>query len=457
MLGERVIQEGLFAKKTPAGGISGSKHQDSAANEADLFTPVEPQTLADSGLPEQEVHALILKQLYLGGVSAGRRISDQLKLPFAIIQESLRELKQQILISYRGPAAVGDYEIELTSTGSERAKRYLERCTYCGSAPVVFRDYVRAVERQSIHHCRPRMGDLIKALGDLSLSPSLISQIGQALSAGRGMFLYGRPGNGKTTIAERVVRALSPYIWIPRTITIGGEIVRLFDASNHEEAPQPAGEGLLTKGQIDRRWVRILRPAIVVGGELTFSQLELSPNEQTGIIEAPVQLKANCGVLVVDDFGRQRMSTTELLNRWIVPLEKRVDYLTLPSGRQMQVPFDQLIVFSTNLEPRNLVDEAFLRRIPYKIEVQDPTPDDFRDLMRKTTRRLGLENNEEAVDHLLKKHYQEANRKLRFCHVRDLLLQVRNLCEFHELPLELTAGAFDIAVKNYFSSLGDLD
>jgi hypothetical protein len=332
----------------------------------------------------------------------------------------------------------------------------LERCTYCGAAPVVFRDYVAAVEAQSVHKCRPRMNDLIEALSDLSLSPSIVSQIGQATNAGKGMFLYGRPGNGKTSIAERIIRSLPPMIWIPRTITIGGEIIRLFDPANHEEQPLATSLGLLSQHAIDRRWVRIKRPSIVVGGELTFQQLELIANPQTGIIEAPVQMKANCGALVVDDFGRQRIGTTELLNRWIVPLEKHQDYLALPSGRQIQVPFDQLIVFSTNLEPKNLVDEAFLRRIPYKIEIEDPQPAEFRELMKKIALKMGFAYSEQAVDYLLAKHYVAAKRSLRFCHVRDLLSQIKNLCDFHELPLELTPGAFDVAVKNYFSTLGDL-
>ena len=418
---------------------------------ADDFVPAAPRTLAESGLTERDVEALILKQLFTGGVLSGRKISEQIRLPFAIVQESLRILKNDLLIAYRNSSAMGDYDVELTSTGDTRARWHIDRCTYCGAAPVTLQDYKLGIERQSVHKCKPKVADLVHAFADISLSPELLSRLGQAVNAGRGMFIYGAPGNGKTSIAERIIRALSPFMWIPRTITIGGEIIRLFDPANHEEAPLAGSTGLLTENQVDRRWVRIRRPAVVVGGELTFAQLDLTPNAATGIIEAPVQLKANGGTLVIDDFGRQRISTTELLNRWIVPLEKRFDYLALPSGRQIQVPFDQLIVFSTNLEPKSLCDEAFLRRIPYKIEVNDPQPIEFRELLRLSAAKLGLAWNEAAVDHLLQKHYVEAKRSLRYCHARDLLLQVKNLCEFHELPPELSKRAFDIAVVNYFS------
>ncbi len=281
----------------------------------DLFLPAEPKSLKESGLSPVEVEALILKQLYSSGASTGRRIAEQIRLPFPLVQEALRDLKQQLLLSYKNAAAMGDYDHELTESGTLRAKWHLERCTYCGSAPVSFADYTHSVHAQSVRKCKPKMTDIAAALSELSIPPALISSIGQAVRAGKGMFIHGQPGNGKTSIAERLIRSVGSCIWIPRTITIGGEIVRLFDPSNHEEAPLSVSQNLMSDSTLDRRWVRIKRPAIVVGGELTFQQLELSPNKQTGIIEAPVQMKANCGALVVDDFGRQRISTTELLNR----------------------------------------------------------------------------------------------------------------------------------------------
>jgi hypothetical protein len=213
----------------------------------------------------------------------------------------------------------------------------------------------------------------------------------------------------------------------------------------------PAAAGLLDQSRIDRRWVRIRRPTIVVGGELTMDSLEVTLNRSTGISEAPLQLKSNCGTLVIDDFGRQKMSTDTLLNRWIVPLEKRFDYLNLPNGKKIQVPFDQLIVFSTNLEPKDLVDEAFLRRIPYKIEIIDPSEQEFRDLMKLMCGRLGFEHEEGPINYLIETHYRKVNRHFRCCQPRDLLLQVKNYCLFRKTPPKLTNENFDLAVENYFA------
>jgi len=265
------------------------------------------------------------------------------------------------------------------------------------------------------------------------------------------MFLYGAPGNGKTSIAERVTRCFGEYIWIPRAIGVDGEIIRVYDPNAHEETPLAQGEGLLDQSKIDKRWVRIRRPTIVVGGELTMANLELQFNRDTGISEAPLQLKSNCGTLVIDDFGRQRMNPIELLNRWIVPLEKRYDYLMLSNGKKIQVPFDQLIIFSTNLQPKDLCDEAFLRRIPYKLELLDPSEDEFRGLFKMMAPKLGFEYKDDVVTYIIKQHYRLASRPFRACHPRDLLLQVRNLCHYTGHPLEMTPEYFDFAAENYFA------
>ncbi|HZL87731.1 MAG TPA: AAA family ATPase [Pirellulaceae bacterium] len=419
----------------------------------DAFLPREPQTLDESGLSSTDIESLILKHLLICGQATGRKIADQVKLPFGITQELLRGLKQQLLVNYKSQAAMGDFDHELTTEGETKARWYIERCTYCGAAPVPLKDYIVSIEKQSVRRNRPKLADLCAAYSDLTLSPAIISTIGQAIHTGRGMFIYGPPGNGKTSIAERVIRAAQQYIWVPRTVVITGETIRLFDPASHEEAPPTSSGHLLEMARYDRRWVRIKRPSIIVGGELKLEHLEFASHNATGIIEAPLQLKANGGALVVDDFGRQRVSPDELLNRWIVPLEKGHDYLTLPSGRQIQVPFDPILVFSTNIEPRKLVDEAFLRRMPYKVEIPDPTPREFRELIKQWCTRQEIEYRDDAVDHLLSKHYTEAKRPMRFCHPRDLLLQVTTFFEFHELPKVLSSKAFDVAVKNYFAGL----
>ena len=230
----------------------------------------------------------------------------------------------------------------------------------------------------------------------------MLDRLGPAVNSGRGLFLFGAAGNGKTSIAERVTRAFGQEIWIPRAIGIDGEIMRVFDPIDHEELPLEACDGRLRRrGRSTAAGCAIRRPTIVVGGELTMSALEVTINASTGICEAPLQLKSNCGTLVIDDFGRQRMRIEELLNRWIVPLERRHDFLNMPNGKKIEVPFDQLIIFATNLEPRDLVDEAFLRRIPYKIEVPDPTLEEFKHLFLSLAAKMGFPERPEAVEHLV--------------------------------------------------------
>ncbi|MBV8269315.1 MAG: AAA family ATPase, partial [Planctomycetaceae bacterium] len=335
--------------------------------------------------------------------------------------------------------------------GRARAKVYLEECAYVGPAPVPVADYNKAVAAQTIAAEQPKEADLRRAFSDLLVSESMFQTLGPAINSGRGMFLYGYPGNGKTSIAERITRCFGSTIWIPRVITVEGQILKLFDPANHEVV-RPRRGGLLRADDQDDRWIEIKRPTIVAGGELTMENLEISYNPATKICEAPLQMKSNNGCFLIDDFGRQRMQPIELLNRWIIPLEKRYDFLTLPSGKKIRVPFDQLILFSTNLEPKQLVDEAFLRRIPYKINASDPTEATFRRLFEIFAPSLGFKSVDQAVlDDLIERHYRRMNRPFRACQPRDLLLQVRNQCVFNDLPLYLTTEYFDIAVGNYFT------
>jgi len=418
----------------------------------DDFMPREPKTLEQAGLTSSDLEALILKILLNCGARSGRMIADQIRLPFSLIDVELQKQKERLSVAYRGSAPMGDYEYELTDRGIEYARRHGASCTYFGAAPVRFQSYLESVRAQSIENAKPRLRDLQRAFSDLQLPPAVISQIGQAVHAGKALFLYGAPGNGKTCIAERVIRAVSETIWIPRCITVTNEIVRLYDPTLHEAAPlEPLSTGEPPK--FDRRWVRIRRPTVMTGGELTMDMLETKIDPSTGINEAPLQLKSNGGALVIDDFGRQRMSTTELLNRWIVPLEKGFDYLTLRSGRHIEIPFAQLLVFSTNLDPREIVDEAFLRRIPYKIEVFDPSEEEFRELFIKMAAKQGFDFEDDVITYLLEKHYRKAGRPLRYCHARDLLLQINNLCEFHELARRITPTSIDVAAYNYFAGL----
>lgn len=415
------------------------------------WVPIEPESLSAAGLAEGEVEALILKTLNGRAEATGRYLSEQLRLQFRLIDPLMHSMKHDRLVAHKGAAAMNDYVYQLTELGRERAKKFAEHCTYFGAAPVSLEAYIESVQKQTLAHQHPTEEDLHRAFEDLLIDKKMLLRLGPAINSGRGMFLFGAAGNGKTSIAERITKAFGQFIWIPRAIGIDGEILRMFDPGLHEETPLPSNEGLLDHRKIDNRWVRIRRPTIVVGGELTMDHLEITLNTSTNVSEAPIQLKSNCGTLVIDDFGRQRMTTDQLLNRWIVPLEKRYDFLNLASGKKIQVPFDQLIVFSTNLEPKDLVDDAFLRRIPYKIEVTDPDETAFRALLKIMAPKLGVEYDESAVDYLLTTHYKAVNRPLRCCQPRDLLLQIRNFCRYTNTPSKMTSATMDFAVENYFA------
>jgi predicted ATPase with chaperone activity len=435
----------------PATPAHGADHAHGARREE--FVPLEPTSWRATGLSDREVESLVVKYLLNTGTSTGRKIADQIRLPFGLTHELLSRLKAERLVVYKGSAPLNDYAYELTDLGCDRARRYILQCTYFGAAPVSLADYVASVAAQSVADRKPNLGDICRAFADLVLNRGLLVQLGQAMHSGRGLFLHGAPGNGKTSIAERVTRALGESIWIPRAISVFGEIIRFYDPSSHEAIPSPGRPAPIGGRHVDERWIRIRRPTIVVGGELTMANLEVTINNATGINEAPLQLKSNCGTLVIDDFGRQRISTAELLNRWIVPLEKRYDFLNLASGRKIQVPFDQLIVFSTNLEPSQLVDEAFLRRIPYKICVEDPSESEFRELFRRTADKMNIVYHDDIVEYVLEKHYRARNRPMRFCHPRDLLYQVSNACSLYGQRPEMTREHIDVAIQNYFSVL----
>ncbi len=417
----------------------------------DQFLPCSPSNLMEAGLHKNDILPLILKFLFLHGEQYGRRIADQVKLPFQLIEPILGVLKSDQLISPKNSAGLGDFEFELTPKGVEQAKLHLSRSSYCGSAPVCLADYRESVNKQSIRNCRPTFNQVKNAYRDLLVNDLTINQFGQALNSSRSIFIFGAPGNGKSALAVRAIRSIGQHIWIPRAITVGGEIIRLFDSAVHVAAPLPETDSITRSFQADDRWIRIARPTIVVGGELELKHLDAIFNPTTGIIEAPIHVKSNCGCLVVDDFGRQQISPTELLNRWIVPMESANDYVNLPSGRQISLPFEQLLVFSTNLKPADLCDEAFLRRIPYKVEVFDPSEKQFKDLFELEMAELGFRCEEGVVDRLIEYHYKRVGRPFRFCHVRDLLLQAKDFCEFHQRPLVFRNDIAELAVLNYFS------
>jgi predicted ATPase with chaperone activity len=414
------------------------------------FRPAEPGTIEETGLTATFIETLVVKYILAVGSSSGRKIAEEICIPFRILEGLYQSLRARQIIVHTGSAPLNDYYYTLTDQGRDRAKSAMQSCAYTGAAPVPLPDYIVSVDAQTVRAEAPRREQLEKAFSDIHVEPDMFESLGPALNSGAGLFLYGAPGNGKTTLAKRMTACFGASIWIPRTIFDDGQLVKLFDAAFHEPVEEEDGT-ILKAADHDRRWVKIVRPTVVVGGELTMDALEIKHDLAANISEAPIQLKSNCGCLLIDDFGRQRVEPQELLNRWIVPLENKVDYLTLANGKKIQVPFEQLIIFSTNLEPADLTDDAFLRRIPYKIEVGDPSEPEFHLLFSMFARSCGCHYEESAVDYLIKTHYRPNNRPLRRCQPRDLLTQVRNYCVYNDLPLEMRPEYFDRVVKSYFT------
>ena len=436
------------------GELTGSAATETIPSAGDRFVPAAPWSLEETGVRQTEIESIILRLMRLRGTATGMEIAQHVGLPFPLTEKVLYALKNERLLVFRNSAQLSDYLYEITDLGLERAAQLSAQCSYCGAVPVALEDYTASVAAQSLSHIRPSAESVRRALADLTVSQEMIARLGRAIASGWGLFLHGAPGNGKTSVAERITAVFGTSIWIPRAISVWGEIIRVYDPSCHEELPLAKGEQIIDDERLDHRWVRIRRPTIVVGGELTLDSLEITINKDTGVAEAPLQMKSNCGTLVIDDFGRQRVSPQKLLNRWIVPLEERHDYLGLPSGRKIRVPFDQFIVFSTNLEPKDLVDEAFLRRIPYKIEIKDPTPEQFRGLFEQTCLRQGIGFDAAALDYLLTQHYGAGRRPMRFCHPRDLVHQIGIFCRFRGLPPAVSRQAVDAAATDYFSVMG---
>ncbi len=417
------------------------------------FQPSEPKKLEDTGLTESLVESLVLKHLASVGSGTGRAIAEHLCLPLGILDGVFQRLRTRQLLTHRGAAALNDYVYVLTEQGREYAHLLNDACAYRGPAPVPMTDYVTSVDAQTIAAEAPKQAQLEEAFKDISVIPAMFARLGPAVNSGAGLFLYGAPGNGKTTLAERITRCFGQEIWIPQVLLAEGEIIQVYDPAYHETIER-AETSILQQHYHDQRWLKIRRPTVVVGGELTMDCLEIRTNPHTNISEAPLQLKSNCGTLLIDDFGRQRINHIELLNRWIIPLEKQYDFLVLNSGKKIQVPFEQLIIFSTNLEPRDLVDEAFLRRIPYKINVPDPDEEEFQRLFELCAPGHKCEYRRDAVEHLLEKHYRQSKRALRRCHPRDLLLQIHHYCTYNGLEMEMTPEYFDMVVDNYFTVVG---
>jgi hypothetical protein len=424
-----------------------SEHQSATA-------PPVPKSLPDTGLSADQVEQLLVKTLYVGEAT-GLAVADRMRLPFTILEPIIERLRAERQMEVRGAggSVAASYRYGLTDLGRDRAAQYFGISRYVGPAPVPLARYVDAMRalqaiRGYLDHDR-----LAKGFSHLVVRDEMLEQLGPAVNSGKAVFLYGPPGNGKTVLAEGMGHTLGGDMYVPHAIDVEGHTITLYDPIAHEaieESEDGEAASVIVTTQRDRRWVRIKRPVVMVGGELTLDMLDLTFNPIAKFYEAPIHMKANGGVFLVDDFGRQRIRPEELLNRWIVPLENRIDYLTLHTGKKFQVPFDVLVVFATNLNPESLADEAFLRRIPYKIPVSDPSIEEFTKIFELNCRRRKLRFHQVMVAYLHRRHYAPVGRPLRACHPRDLLDQVTALCRYRGVEPVVTRELLDAACASYF-------
>ena len=419
--------------------------------------PLPPTSLAEVGLVAESIDELLIKTLYVQGAKTGRELTESIALPFEIVDERLLRMQEQQLlevVATVGPNR-GSYRFNLTDAGRVRARHALDACQYVGPAPVPLKDYEVWVVRQGIGNVRLTRDTIEHGFNDLVIAPEMFDTLGPAVNSARSVFLYGEPGNGKTTISEAIAHLMGGTIYIPYAVDISGQTMVLFDPSHHEPIQEMVatddGTGWLRSNpEYDARYVRIRRPVVMSGGELTLDQLDLQFDHHTKMYQAPFQLKAAGGVLIIDDFGRQRVPAHELLNRWIVPLEKRFDFLTLHTGVKFRVPFESLLIFATNLEPQDLVDEAFLRRIQYKLYVQGPDRAAYTEIFRRVCEKHDIPFSGMAVEFVFREYYEDVQIPPRACHPRDIVEHVIDVAKYEGVAPELSLEFLRRACDAYF-------
>jgi hypothetical protein len=470
LIGDILIAQGLVTQADVAaalerqhaeGGILG-EHLIAMGklNPADLervmqSAPPSPKNIEETGLSITDLLSLVAKALY-NGAEMPSVIGGMLKLPVRVVQlviEQAKERKMIDILGASGGSLASELRYSLTEKGRQFAIEAVAQNQYFGPAPVPLAAFVERIQRQRITNERVDREAIEKAFNGLIVSDEFIHQIGPAINSGRSILLYGPPGNGKTSVAERIGALFSDTIYIPHCFEVEGQVIKVYDPSIHKRIERSAGDGrgTLRRQEFDLRWVPCRRPFIVTGGELTLEMLDLSFNTMAKFYEAPLHVKALNGIFTIDDFGRQLVSPEALLNRWIVPLGSRVEYLKLHTGKSFCLPFDELVVFSTNLAPRDLMDPAFLRRIPYKMEISGPTLDEYRRIFKLVAKASDMEATDEIIDFVVQHLRVEHDFPLASYQPKFLIDQVRSACKFEGIPPQFRIDIVAMALGNLFT------
>jgi len=414
--------------------------------EIERLGPPIPEELAETGVSDAVLCELALKHVAALVNPTTASVAERMHLSWVITEDLLRQLYREKLIDIRSQGLPGATRYTMLDHGWERVTQVQRHCGYVGPAPVSLADYSHMMQLQAVPF-RPASNESVReAFRDLVLPESLLQTLGCVINSRSSLYLTGLPGTGKTAISERMNTALFGFIWVPYAIEIDGQIIRLFDSHCHRQVPEKT-----SAIEHDRRWVEIERPLIIVGGELTLENTDLAWSESARSYEAPFQMKSNGGTLVIDDFGRQRVAARDLLNRWIMPLERRVDFLTLNSGKKIEVPFEQLVIFSTNIEDKELVDEAFLRRMGYRARLEPPNTEAYAEIFKRAASRRGIALDSICLDYVLCRYVSEA-RLMKSCEPRDLINRVSDICLFQGSEPRLTPELLDLAWGNYFGT-----